>query len=72
MENPRTRYARSGDAHIAYQVFGEGEFDVVVVPGFVSNIEFYWQVPPLRRVFERSASSRTYHRSSSGWTTCAR
>ena len=56
MENPRTRYARSGDAHIAYQVFGEGEFDVVVVPGFVSNIEFYWQVPPLRRVFERSAS----------------
>jgi len=51
MENPRTRYARSGDAHIAYQVFGEGEFDVVVVPGFVSNIEFYWQVPPLRRVF---------------------
>jgi hypothetical protein len=41
MENPRTRYARSGDAHIAYQVFGEGEFDVVVVPGFVSNIDFY-------------------------------
>jgi pimeloyl-ACP methyl ester carboxylesterase/class 3 adenylate cyclase len=56
MENPRTRYARSGDAHIAYQVFGDGELDLVVVPGFVSNIEFYWQVPGIRRIMERMAS----------------
>ena len=30
---PETRYARSGDVHIAYQVVGEGPFDLVVVPG---------------------------------------
>ena len=34
---PRTRYALSGDAHIAYQVFGEGDLDLVFVPGFVSQ-----------------------------------
>jgi class 3 adenylate cyclase/alpha-beta hydrolase superfamily lysophospholipase len=56
MDVARTRYARSGDAHIAYQVFGEGELDLVVVPGFVSNIEFYWQVPGIRRIMERLAS----------------
>jgi len=56
METPRTRYARSGDAHIAYQVFGEGELDLVVVPGFVSNIEHYWQVPGIPPLLERLAS----------------
>ena len=56
MDTPKTRYARSGDAHIAYQVFGEGDLAVVVVPGFVSNIEFYWQVPNIRRIMERVAS----------------
>ena len=56
MEAPQTRYARSGDAHIAYQVFGEGELDLVLVPGFVSNIELYWQIPPVRSILERLAS----------------
>ena len=56
METPQTRYARSGDAHIAYQVFGEGELDLVVVPGFVSNIEFYWQVPQIESILLRLAS----------------
>jgi class 3 adenylate cyclase/pimeloyl-ACP methyl ester carboxylesterase len=56
METPRTRYARSGDAHIAYQVFGKGDVDVVLVPGFVSNIEFYWQVPGIRALLERLGS----------------
>ena len=56
MDAPRTRYARSGDAHIAYQVFGEGELDLVVVPGFVSNIELSWQFPPIRAFLERLAS----------------
>ena len=32
-----TRYARSGDVHIAYQVFGEGDLDLVLVPGFVTD-----------------------------------
>jgi class 3 adenylate cyclase len=56
METPRTRYASSGDAHIAFQTFGDGDLDLVVVPGFVSNIEFYWQLPPVRSILERLAS----------------
>lgn len=44
-ENPRTRYAKSGDVHIAYQVFGDGPVNLVVAPGFVSHIENYWDLP---------------------------
>jgi len=40
---PETRYARSGDVMIAYQVLGEGPFDVVFVPGTVSHVEVYWE-----------------------------
>ena len=43
-----TRYAKSGDVHIAYQVFGEGP-DLVVAPGFVSHIENYWEEPRFAR-----------------------
>ena len=41
MDIPETRYARSGDVMIAYQVVGEGPFDVVVTPGTVSHVELY-------------------------------
>jgi class 3 adenylate cyclase/pimeloyl-ACP methyl ester carboxylesterase len=41
---PQTRYARSGDVYIGYQVFGEGPFDLVVVPGAMSNIEYGWEL----------------------------
>jgi class 3 adenylate cyclase len=41
---PTTRYARSGEVNIAYQVTGEGAFDVVHVPGFVSHVELAWNV----------------------------
>jgi hypothetical protein len=34
---PETRYAKSGDVHVAYQAFGEGSIDLVFVPGFISN-----------------------------------
>jgi hypothetical protein len=34
---PETRYAKSGDLHIAYQVMGSGPLDVVLVPGFVTR-----------------------------------
>jgi class 3 adenylate cyclase len=44
MTGPETRYARSGDVVIAYQVLGEGPFDVVFVPGTVSHVEVYWEV----------------------------
>src|SRR5205085_376925 len=53
---PKTRYAKSGGVSIAYQVFGEGPLDLVFVPGFVSNVEFYWEVPNLRHLLERLAS----------------
>jgi class 3 adenylate cyclase/pimeloyl-ACP methyl ester carboxylesterase len=39
---PQTKYARSGDVYIGYQVFGDGPFDLVVVPGAMSNIEYGW------------------------------
>ncbi|MEP6976754.1 MAG: adenylate/guanylate cyclase domain-containing protein [Thermoleophilia bacterium] len=42
MEIPETRYARSGDVSIAYQVFGEGPFDLVFVPGAFSHVDLMW------------------------------
>ncbi len=53
---PETRYARSGDVNIAYQVVGEGERDLVFVPGWVSNIELMWEEPTIARLLERLAS----------------
>jgi len=53
---PETRYARNGDAHIAYQVFGEGEITFVGLPGIVSNIEVVWEDPESRRWMTRLAS----------------
>jgi pimeloyl-ACP methyl ester carboxylesterase len=38
--------------HIAYQVFGEGDLDLVVVPGFTSHVELVWEHPPARRFLE--------------------
>jgi pimeloyl-ACP methyl ester carboxylesterase/class 3 adenylate cyclase len=40
-----TRYALSGDVHIAYQVTGDGPFDLVFVPGFVTHMELQWRMP---------------------------
>jgi pimeloyl-ACP methyl ester carboxylesterase/class 3 adenylate cyclase len=53
---PQTLYARSGDVHVAYQVVGEGPFDLVFVPGFVSNLEYGWEEPTLERFYRRLAS----------------
>src|SRR3954454_20188927 len=44
MVRPETRYAKSGDVHIAYQVFGEGDFDLVLVGGFTSHLELIWEL----------------------------
>ena len=51
-----TRYARSGDVSIAYQVTGDGPFDVVFVPGFVSHVELAWDVPGMAAYNRRLAS----------------
>ena len=53
---PDTRYAQSGDVNIAYQVLGEGPRDLVFVPGWVSNIEVYWEEPTLARFLTRLSS----------------
>ena len=45
MGSPETRYARSGDLMIAYQVVGTGPFDLVLTPGTVSHVELYWEIP---------------------------
>jgi pimeloyl-ACP methyl ester carboxylesterase len=55
-DRPETRYAKSGDVHIAYQVIGNGPRDLVVVPGFVSHLEATWEAPRRARFFERLAS----------------
>jgi len=53
---PETRYAQSGDVNIAYQVVGRGPLDLVLVPGWVSNIEVFWEEPSLARFLGRLAS----------------
>lgn len=42
---PETRYAKSGDVHIAYQVSGAGSTDLIMVPGFISHVEHVWDDP---------------------------
>ncbi len=54
VSGPRTRYARSGDVHIAYQVVGDGP-DLVVVPGFVSHLDMQWGSEVTRRFVVRLA-----------------
>ena len=56
MATPVTRYAKSGDVHIAYQVFGNGSIDLVFAPGFISHIENYWDHPELARWLLRLGS----------------
>ncbi len=45
LEVPATRYAAVDDVHVAYQVFGDGPLDLVIVPGFISNVDNYWENP---------------------------
>jgi pimeloyl-ACP methyl ester carboxylesterase len=53
---PQTRYARSGQLHIAYQVVGDGPQDLVFVHGWIAHIEHVWEEPSLARFFNRLAS----------------
>jgi class 3 adenylate cyclase len=53
---PKTQYAKSGDVRIAYQVVGEGPFDLVFVPGFISNLDVAWEEPYRARVWTRLAA----------------
>jgi pimeloyl-ACP methyl ester carboxylesterase len=53
---PETRYARSGEVNIAYQTLGKGPPDLVVVPGWVSNLDVFWEEPALARFLTRLSS----------------
>jgi class 3 adenylate cyclase/pimeloyl-ACP methyl ester carboxylesterase len=53
---PETRYAKSGDVNIAYQVVGDGPVDLVFCPPFASNVELVWDVPPRRALNEALGS----------------
>jgi class 3 adenylate cyclase len=54
---PETHYAKADDGvHIAYQVFGEGPFDLVVIPGFISHVELAWEDDALAHALRRLGS----------------
>ena len=53
MDPPETRYAKSGDLSIAYQVTGSGPLDLVFVPGFISNLDLVWDHPGYTHFFTR-------------------
>ena len=53
MTRPETRYAKSADVHIAYQIVGDGPIDIVFVQGFISNLEVQWEDPGLTHLFNR-------------------
>lgn len=53
---PATKYAKSGDVHIAYQVVGESPLNLVLVPGWVSHVEYAWEDPFYSRFMRRLAS----------------
>jgi pimeloyl-ACP methyl ester carboxylesterase len=53
---PETHYAKNGDVNIAYQVVGEGPFDLVLVHGWVQSFDAGWEIEPIRRFYRRLAS----------------
>jgi len=56
VEIPETRYARSGDVSIAYQVTGEGLLDLIWIPSMTHHVELAWESPAHARLFKRFAS----------------
>ena len=53
---PETRYAKSGEVHIAYQVVGDGPVDLVFIPGLFTHVEHQWDEPTFARFLGRLAS----------------
>ena len=56
MTPPPTRYAKSGDVHVAYQVTGSGPIDMVLAPGTVSHLDLDWERPDRASLIERLGS----------------
>jgi class 3 adenylate cyclase/pimeloyl-ACP methyl ester carboxylesterase len=53
MPRDEVRYAKSGDLRIAYQTFGKGDRELVIVPGFISNLDMVWETPAFGPMLER-------------------
>jgi DNA-binding winged helix-turn-helix (wHTH) protein len=53
---PETKYARSGDINIAYQVIGDGPVDLLFVMGWLSHLEYFWTEPSFARFLRKLAS----------------
>jgi pimeloyl-ACP methyl ester carboxylesterase len=56
MQIPETRYVRSKEGNVGYQVVGDGPFDLVFIPWWVSNIDAMWEEPSLARFLQRLAT----------------
>ena len=55
-EHPRTRYAKNGEVHIAYQVVGEGDLDILLIDTWVHHVEAVWDFPDFARFLRRLSS----------------
>jgi class 3 adenylate cyclase/alpha-beta hydrolase superfamily lysophospholipase len=53
---PETRYAKSGNIHIAYQIVGDGPLDLILIHGWISHLEHQWEEPSLARFLDRLAA----------------
>jgi len=49
----QTKYAKSGDVHIAYRIFGDGPRDIVLIPGTLSHVELSWEIPSNQHLLKR-------------------
>jgi class 3 adenylate cyclase len=56
VKEPEVKYAKSGDIHVAYQVFGNGPIDIVHTPGTVSHLDVYWESPAVANYLMSLAS----------------
>ena len=56
MSAPATRYAKSDEVSIAYQMVGDAPIDLALVLGFATHLDMQWEAPPMARFFERLAS----------------
>ena len=49
--HPETQFAKNQDVTIAYQVYGSGPSDLVIIPGWLSNLDIYWEEARVARFF---------------------
>jgi len=56
LELPETRYTRSGELNIAYQVMGDGPIDLIFVPGMITHVEFLHEIPGYTDFLDRLAT----------------